>query len=82
MSFIVGHIFREGNTCARSLASHDTSLDTICCWDFIPAFVTKFFALDRITLPYYKFIRVWSWPTKGLASCVLWVLYAFFLLLC
>lgn len=55
MNLVVGHIYREGNTCADRLTSHGISLQNFCQWDFVPSFVTRFFVQDRQCLPCYMF---------------------------
>ena len=47
MSFLVGHIYREGNTCADRLISHGIDENGFCPWDFVPSFIPHCFVNDR-----------------------------------
>jgi len=53
ISFLVGHIFREGNTCANILVTH-THSTSVNRWDLIPHMKLLFLFViknDRQTLP-------------------------------
>ena len=43
MNFIVGHIYREGNTCVDKLVSYRTNIQDFCWWDFVPTFIFEIF---------------------------------------
>ena len=43
MNFIVGHIYREGNTCVDKLVSYRTDIQDFCWWDFVPTFIFEIF---------------------------------------
>lgn len=55
MSFIVSHIFREGNTCADRLASHGLTIQGFSWWDSIPNFIREDFFRNRFSLPFFRF---------------------------
>ncbi|RZB80665.1 hypothetical protein D0Y65_030385 [Glycine soja] len=48
--FVVGHIYREGNVCADTLASKATSMAGFCWWKSTPSFLVAELNRNRIGL--------------------------------
>ena len=55
MSFMVTHIYREGNHCADLLASIGISLNTYFWWDHLPQQIRVDFNRNRLGVPYFRF---------------------------
>jgi len=58
MRFCASHIYREGNTCADSLANFGLSLSSLhLFWfDTIPNFVSREYNRNRLGMPNFRFV--------------------------
>lgn len=54
MSFLIGHIYREGNSSADLLASQTTILDGFFWRDSCPSFIQRVFVNDRNARPNFR----------------------------
>ena len=55
MSFIVSHVYREGNYCVDKLAGIGLDLNTHFWWDHLPSQIRDDFTRNRMGLPYFRF---------------------------
>lgn len=55
ISFVIFHIFREGNECVDHLTNFGVTFHSTTCWDIVSDFLRNIFFWDRIGLPNYRF---------------------------
>ena len=57
MNFIVSHIYREGNTCADSLANIGLTISDTLWWDSAPLGIGQDLIRNKLGLPNYRFVN-------------------------
>src|ERR1044072_5737997 len=78
MLFVVSHIFREGNTCADSLANVglNSHVNLLVWWNSVPDFLLDEYTRNRLGMPNFRFTV--HWKGFGLVPLFLFVLFPFF----
>ncbi|CAL0304839.1 unnamed protein product [Lupinus luteus] len=56
MTWVVSHVYREGNTCADKLANFGLSINTTRWWNHAPSFILNDVIRNRLNLPNYRFV--------------------------
>ncbi|CAL0329480.1 unnamed protein product [Lupinus luteus] len=57
MSWVVSHVYREGDTCADKLANFGLSIQNTRWWNFVPHFIINDATRNRANLPNYRFVH-------------------------
>lgn len=59
MNFLVTHIYREGNTCADSLANLGLNVSTFVWWQDAPNIVRRDVISNMLGIPNFRFVTFW-----------------------
>ena len=60
MNFLISHVYREGNSCADSLANVGLALSLFVWFPSLPDCIRKYYITNRLGMPNRRFVYFWE----------------------